>query len=316
MKTIATDCTATGAALLNLAATLNDFSPLEYVKDIAKDMRQTVDRAMVGQPHRTATEQSAVGQRTARNLNTLFKSLEVAQTIIQTMQEQSIRKNVADATQIYVQGVITGKIIENLAQVSALVGNEFLQAGNAIGKVVPQHLINSPFQTVTDAGQIALVAQGTGENIGAAIAAAGKQLSDPRFAKIVGQGVGAARKAQETHGGNTGKHGKPQSGPTDSYTYEYGETHPSAKHNPNSRDGVSKPPRDAQDALDKSFAVEGSKERIAVQDGKIIILKETSHELYHAYVVDDFFSIKNSNTQKALVNNGLVNSMKGGKVIK
>lgn len=209
MNTIAADCTATGVVLLNLAATMNEFSPLEYVKDIAKDMRESVDRAMAGQPHQTVKEQTAVGQRTARNAKTLhdglFQSLQAAQTIIQTMQEQSIRKNVADATQIYVQGLITGKIVENLAHVSALVGNELMQAGKAIGEVVPPHLMNSPFQTVTNAGQIALVADGTGESIGAAIAAAGKQLFDPRFAKVVGQGAGGARKAQEKHGGNTGK---------------------------------------------------------------------------------------------------------------
>jgi hypothetical protein len=316
MNTIATDCTATGVALLNLAVTMNEFSPLEYVKDIAKDMRESVDRAMAGQPHQTAKEQTAVGQRTARNAKTLqdglFQSLQAAQAIIQTMQEQSIRKNVADATQIYVQGVITGKIVENLAHVSALVGNELIQAGKAIGEVVPPHLMNSPFQTVTNAGQIALVADGTGESIGAAIAAAGKELSDPRFAKVVGQGAGGARKAQETQGGNTGK---PQSGTSDSYTYEHGKTHPSAKHHPNSRDGAGKPPRDAQEALDNSFKVEKSTQRIAVQDDKVVVLKKTGEDLYHGYVVEDLNTLS-QNVRDALVDNGFLKNATSKKLIK
>ena len=98
--------------------------------------------------------------------------------------------------------------------------------------------------------------------------------------------------------------------------HPHGKTHDSNKHHPHSRDGIGKPPRDAQSALDKSFEVKGSKERVATEDGKIVILKETSNGLYHGYVVDDFHSIKNANVKQALVKNGLVNNIKSGKVIK
>ena len=38
-------------------------------------------------------------------------------------------------------------------------------------------------------------------------------------------------------------------------------------------------------------------------------------DIYHGYVVEDFFEIQNDNTRKALVKNGLVKSHKSGKII-
>lgn len=75
-------------------------------------------------------------------------------------------------------------------------------------------------------------------------------------------------------------------------------------------------PKDGQAVLDNSFGVKDSKERVAVQDGKIVILKQTSNGLYHGYIVEKFHLIKNANVQKALVENGLVNNAKSGTVIK
>ena len=69
-------------------------------------------------------------------------------------------------------------------------------------------------------------------------------------------------------------------------------------------------------ALDNSFDVKGSTQRVAVQDGKIVILKFEEEGIYHGYIVEDYHSLKNDSVKNALVNNGLVNSFKGGKVIK
>ncbi len=72
--------------------------------------------------------------------------------------------------------------------------------------------------------------------------------------------------------------------PKKKYTYQHGRTDESKKHHKNSRDGVGKPAKDAQAALDNSFEVKDSTQRIAVEKDTFVVLKETAPGLYHAYV--------------------------------
>lgn len=187
------------------------------------------------------------------------------------------------------------------------------------GKAIPPHLLDSTFTTVTNAGKVTLVIDQTGENIGAAIASIGQKLSDPRFekaAKMTGQAAGA-RRGNQWQGGDTEKSSKPQSGSSCSYTYEHGKYKDSAKHHPNSPKGVSKPPLDGQAALDRSFAVKGSTQRVTTENGKIVILKYEGNgsNVYHGYLVESFHSIQEGDVRKVLLDNKLVKNAKTGKIL-
>ena len=96
--------------------------------------------------------------------------------------------------------------------------------------------------------------------------------------------------------------------------HPYGIYEENPKHNKNSRNGVGKPPRDGQSALDESIKAKDG-QRVAIQDRKIIALKE--HELgkWHGYIEEDFYKLDRA-AQQALVDAGWVRSIKSGKIIK
>ena len=94
-----------------------------------------------------------------------------------------------------------------------------------------------------------------------------------------------------------------------------GTFRPSAKHHPNSPDDIGKPPRDGQAALDDSFEVEGAKERIAVQDGKVVILKYEEDGIYHGYIVEDITTL-NIKERKSLVKNDYMKDPTSKKLVK
>ena len=164
-----------------------------------------------------------------------------------------------------------------------------------------------------------LVIDQTGENIGAAIASIGQKLSDPRFekaAKMTGQAAGA-RRGNQLQGGDTEKSSKPQSGSSSSYTYEHGKYKDSAKHHQNSPKGVSKPPLDGQAALDISFKVEGSTQRVAIQNGQVVILKYEGDGsgLYHGFIAEDISKLS-QDVKETLVDNGFLKNRTSKKLIK
>jgi hypothetical protein len=86
------------------------------------------------------------------------------------------------------------------------------------------------------------------------------------------------------------------------------------KHNPNSRDGVGKPPPNGSKALQESIKFKDG-QRVAIQDKKIIVLKEHEPGKWHGYIEKDFHNL-DPDAQKALVKEGWVRSIKSGKIIK
>ncbi len=96
-------------------------------------------------------------------------------------------------------------------------------------------------------------------------------------------------------------------------SYRNGRYEESPKHNPNSPKNVGKPPRNGQEALDNSISVKGSTQRVAIQDGKFVILKKTAQGTYHGYVVEKFSDLVQS-VKNALYENGLVKSVNSGKI--
>lgn len=94
-----------------------------------------------------------------------------------------------------------------------------------------------------------------------------------------------------------------------------GTFRPSAKHHQNSPGDVGKPPRNGQSALDNSFPVEDSKERIAIQDGNVVILKYEEDGIYHGYIAEDITTL-NIKVRKALVKNDYIKDPTSKKLIK
>ena len=101
----------------------------------------------------------------------------------------------------------------------------------------------------------------------------------------------------------------------DFYSFDHGTYRPSAKHHVNSPNDVGKPPRDGQAALDNSFLVKGSRERVAVQDGKVIILKYEEQGVYHGYI-DINIKTLDPAVKDALIENGYLKDAKSKKLIK
>ena len=94
-----------------------------------------------------------------------------------------------------------------------------------------------------------------------------------------------------------------------------GRYHESPKHHPNSPDYIGKPPPDGQAALDVSKAVKGSTQRVAVQDGNIIILKETEPGLYHGYIANNWGNLPQK-VRNALYDAGWIRDISTGKIKK
>ncbi|AXK60696.1 hypothetical protein C0J27_02990 [Candidatus Chromulinivorax destructor] len=95
----------------------------------------------------------------------------------------------------------------------------------------------------------------------------------------------------------------------------HGTYRPSPKHHPNSPDHIGKPPRDGQDALDNSFSVEKSTQRVAVQDGKVVILKYEEEDIYHGYIVEDITTLPQK-VKDALVEQGFMKDSTSKKLTK
>ena len=314
MQEMVQQCNDLGSALMNLAQTMQEFAPEAYKDDLQKDL----NNYLASKPCHHLTDRAEQNYQTAQQ--GIAESAHAAQAIIQTMMEQSLRKNVADATKIGVDTVITGKIAESIGQLSALLGSELIQAGKAIEEIIPPHFMQNQFNVVTSAGQVAFVIDTTGENIITAAAAAKTPLSETaqKFARSAGQAAGGARSGKDAYGNHGGgdNHKKSTGAPSDAYTYPNGKYENAGYHTPKGNSIKSPAPRDGQKALDNSFEVKGSKERVAIEDGKIVILKHTMGDIYHGYVVDSIFDIKNDSTLDALVKHGFINNKKSRKIIK
>ncbi len=96
-------------------------------------------------------------------------------------------------------------------------------------------------------------------------------------------------------------------------SYRNGRYEESPKHNPNSPKNVGKPPRNGQEALDNSIEIEGSFHRVAIQDGKFVMLRRTSPGVFHGYIVEKFKDLP-KHAKDALWDNGLIRSITSGKI--
>jgi len=251
--------------------------------------------------------------------------LQAGQDALEGMMQRSLEDNIAGITESVIDTIIIGKAVETVGLLAKAVSSQCLQAGQATVEIISTKIFDATSQI--NNGQVTIVAAGQAiEEAVVVVAAVGEVVTDALIdtTKLAIQGNNLYNNGKESIGGggskqpeNNGKHVESVKGsPEWTKKYPNGEYRQSAKHNPNSPNGIGKPPCDGQAALNNSFSVEKSRERVTVQDGKIIVLKFEEEGIYHGYIVEDFFSIKNVSTQQALVDNGLVRSMKSGAVIK
>jgi len=97
--------------------------------------------------------------------------------------------------------------------------------------------------------------------------------------------------------------------------HPYGKYRGSDKHHENSRDGISKPPRDGQKALDNSYEVRDSSQRVAVLDGNVVILKYEEDGVYHGYIHEDLRTLSKK-VKDTLVKNDFMKNAESKKLTK
>ncbi len=316
---IADDCKAIGTGLLKIGAKIGEFTPLAYHDDMMKDMQNDLNRIKNG--NKTASDQNSKTSmmlRTERNAQSLkdglYGAIKTAEVVIDGMMKKSTRENVAGATEIAINTVITGKIADSLLHIAQIIGNPIVQAAENLIDNIPPRLINSPFELIPgNTGELIAIVQGTGENIGAAAAAQKAANDAAQFLKNAAR-IKAAVDTAKNGSGNNKEKNKPKAEAADPHTYENGKYKGSDKHHANSPDDIGKPPRDGQKALDDSFAVQGSTQRVTVQDGKVVILKYEGQGVYHGYIDNNIISL-DQDVKEALIKHGFLKDGKSKKLI-
>ncbi len=230
--------------------------------------------------------------------------LDASFNVINSMINKSLEDNIADFTEFGVDNLITMRVTESLVNLTKFTGGVMIEAGREMLEITPTNLRDSTVAYMkTSAGEMVAVAEKTGEDLNVV---ASKQI--------------AANKTTNTTGGKGGNKGKPtveavKGSEAWKKLHPNGKFKPSAKHHANSSGNISKPPRDGQTALDNSFEVKRSMERVAVQDDKVIILKQTSKDVYHGYIHEDLNTL-DIEVKKTLVNNGFMKDPTAKKLIK
>ena len=247
--------------------------------------------------------------------------LQAGQNAVMNMMQKSVEDNIAGITENIVDTIVIGKIAQGVGILAGSIGNKCIDAGNAINIKIPTNLLDAMPKIVN--GQAIAVAGGKTINLGEAIAAGAEGLLDPLLdaTTLAAQGNNFYNKAKGSGGGNgSGDKGKSAAEPVKGSSewkekYPNGKHRSSAKHNPNSPDYIGKPPRDGQEALNNSFDVEKSKQRVAVQDNKVVILKFEEDGIYHSYIVEDVTTLP-LKVRDALVENGFMKDVTSKKLIK
>lgn len=179
---IGQDCQAIGTCLYNVAAKAHEFMPDAYFNDMMQNMQQNIANIQNNQNHASFDSQSKMMQRTQRNAQYLQDgvcgSLQAAQSIIAEIMKKTWRQNTAAGTEIIIDNLIAGKATDYLLKLSSLVGTQILQAADQLHNTIPSDLLNSNpiFMTSSTTGELLAIAENTGENIGAAVAA--KKIAD------------------------------------------------------------------------------------------------------------------------------------------
>jgi len=99
----------------------------------------------------------------------------------------------------------------------------------------------------------------------------------------------------------------------DKTKYPHGIYENNPKHNLNSKGHIAKPPLDGQKALDNSLKVPGTRFRVAIENKKIIMLKEHRPCEWHGYIEENFHDLPYQ-AKNALWDARLITNPKSGKV--
>ncbi len=199
IKEVANNCYAIGATMCNIAATAYEFTPLAYLKDLNDVMTKQTHPSSLGQNIDPVDMHKVIQDRIDHNLQTLqtgyVQSLHAAKLIVQKMMKKSAQENIADITEIAVDGWITDKATHLLGKMCTMIGDTALQAADQLTQQIPSSLQDSTFRAVqTSAGQLELFADISGESIAAASAA---QIATNNAEKIATSMAKSARAVEK-----------------------------------------------------------------------------------------------------------------------
>jgi hypothetical protein len=171
---------------------------------------------------------------------------------------------------------------------------------------------------------------------GPIVVGGGSILSGPAIPIAVGAGFGIKwliekikekiKEKEQSKNGNSGGGGggngneDPEKDPKDKdkkhlKEFPNGKGEDNPKHHQNSKNNISKSPRDIQKALDESIEVPGEKCRVAIEDKKFVILREHEKGKWHGYIIEKYDSLLPA-VQKALYKAGIIANIKTGRMAK
>ena len=252
----------------------------------------------------------------------LSQAVEYSIPIVQSILQRPAQENIADVTQCIVDGIFIHGIGKALSYGATFAKVYLTGAAETMAEVIAPQLMHEPFHfATTSTGDIVACIDRTGEIISDVAQVAGATVVDGTM--LVAQGNNLYNKVNNSGGnGNkqsAGDKGKPSvesiKGSAEwKKLHPHGEFRPSAKHHANSPDHIGKPPHDGQAALDNSFAVKGSTQRVTVQNENVVILKFEEEGIYHGYIHKDLNTLK-INVKDALVENGFLKDATSKKLI-
>ena len=220
--------------------------------------------------------------------------------VVQSILQRPAQENIADVTQCIVDGIFIHGIGKALSYGATFAKVYLTGAAETMAEVIAPQLMHEPFHfATTSTGDIVACIDRTGEIISDVAQVAGATVVDGTM--LVAQGNNLYNKVNNSGGnGNkqsAGDKGKPSvesiKGSAEwKKLHPHGEFRPSAKHHANSPDHIGKPPHDGQAALDNSFAVKGSTQRVTVQNENVVILKFEEEGIYHGYIHKDLNTLK------------------------
>ena len=310
------DLSALGHGLVAVAKELTDVGQFDLTKTSPKEILDQIE-----------SWKKRSGEKFDKRMNGALATVHAGQAAILNMMQKSVEDNVAGLAEAITDAIIIGQITGFVTNLAGVVGNKCIDAASGINIAIPADLLNATPKIIN--GQAVAVVGGKSINLGGAIAAGAEGALDPLIGAghLAAQGSNFYNKSKNSGSGNGGKQGGENKGKseggkapsTPEYTYEHGTYEGADYHKKgqttNWGDKTKSPePQNGQTCLDNSYGVKDYPHRVAIEDGKVVVIRKTADGNYHGYVCDAWKDVP-SELQAALRKEKLVHP-KSGEVLK
>ncbi len=206
VRDLAHDCYQVGEFFYKILEKCNEFSPLAYLDDMAKDMQDATDRIFTNRDFDEDTHvhhASRMAQRQERNLqsleNGLLYAVDAGIAVVQSMLTKTAKENISDMTQFSLDAIIYGKITDAVVAISKIGATQCLATSRSFQKLSQEILDDTMSFVTSNNGELVAIANTSGANISAALASATQTLANnagPVF-KYAGQAKILSDKIEE-----------------------------------------------------------------------------------------------------------------------